>query len=107
MGRRLSAVVTTAFSPDGQRIVSGSSDRKMRLWDANTGKQLGAPFKGHKDAVSTVAFSHDGKQIVSGSNDTTVRLWDAMTGKQIGQPLNDVLRRLRCSERESSLTFRY
>ncbi len=79
-------VMSVAFSSDGERIVSGSSDKTMRLWDAKTGASIGQPFKGHEDGISSVAFSPDGRRIVSGSSDKTVRLWDAKTGASIGQP---------------------
>ncbi|BDM83557.1 WD40 repeat domain-containing protein [Acaryochloris marina] len=75
------------ISPDGQRIVSGNSDRTIRLWDAKTGKPIGEPLTGHKDQVTSVAYSPDGQRIVSGSWDKTIRLWDAKTGKPIGEPL--------------------
>ena len=76
-----------AFSPDGTRIVSGSEDNTLRLWDASTGQPIGAPLQGHEDAVNSVAFSPDGTRIVSGSEDKTLRLWDASTGQPIGAPL--------------------
>ena len=80
-------VVAVAFSPDGQRIVSGSEDKTLRLWDAKSGAPIGAPLRGHDDAVSSVAFSPDGQRIVSGSGDKTLRLWDAKSGAPIGAPL--------------------
>ncbi|PZO52452.1 MAG: hypothetical protein DCF15_13745, partial [Phormidesmis priestleyi] len=80
-------VTSAAFSPDGQRIVSGSSDKMLRLWDARTGVAIGQPLAGHGSSVLSVAFSRDGQRIVSGSADNTLRLWDAQTGAAIGQPL--------------------
>ena len=40
-----------------KRIVSGSLDRTVRVWDAVTGQALGQPLTGQTDAVFSVAFS--------------------------------------------------
>jgi hypothetical protein len=69
-------ITSVAFSPDGARIVSGSDDNTLRLWDANTGQPIGQPLEGHEFSVRSVAFSPDGAHIVSGSGDKTLRLWD-------------------------------
>ena len=82
-----SEVSSVAFTPDGKRIVSGSWDTTVRLWDAHTGQPVGQPMTGHTAPVFSVAFSPDGKRIVSGSADKTLRLWDADTGKPIGDPM--------------------
>ncbi|KIK64688.1 hypothetical protein GYMLUDRAFT_981954 [Collybiopsis luxurians FD-317 M1] len=79
---------SVAYSSDGTRIVSGSSDRTVRIWDATTGTQIGHPLHGHDHFVLSVAFSPDGTRIVSGSLDRTVRIWDTTTGTQIGHPLH-------------------
>ncbi len=80
-------VSSVAFSSDAKRIVSGSADNTLRLWDVTTGQPIGPPLQGHTDGVRSVAFSPDGKSIVSGSADKTLRLWDAQSGKPIGPPL--------------------
>jgi eukaryotic-like serine/threonine-protein kinase len=72
-------VISAAYSPDGTRIVSSSSDRTARIWDARSGVQL-AVLSGHGDVVNTAAYSPDGTRIVTASNDKTVRIWDAHTG---------------------------
>ncbi|KAG8724238.1 hypothetical protein FRC09_020676 [Ceratobasidium sp. 395] len=78
---------STAYSPDSRRIVSGSKDGAVRIWDAETGDVGLGPLMGHSGAVNSVAFSPDGRWIVSGAGDMTIRLWDAETGKARGEPL--------------------
>jgi WD40 repeat protein len=57
--------MSVAFSPDGKRIVGGSLDKTLRLWDAETGTAI-STLSGHTNGVLSVAFSPDGKRIVSG-----------------------------------------
>ena len=80
-------ITCASFSSDGKRIVSGSGDETIRLWDAETGELVRPPLEGHQSFVWSVAFSPDGKRIVSGSRDKTIRLWDAETGELVRPPL--------------------
>ena len=82
-----SGVSSVAFSQDNKRIVSGSWDQIILVWDAETGEVVVGPLKGHTQFVTSVAFSQDSKRIVSGSGDETIRVWDAETGEVVVGPL--------------------
>ena len=107
-------VLSVAFSPDGRHIVSGSSDKTIRVWNVQTVvRQVGNSLQGYTSQpsvpvslpldkghivnslqgnpgqVMSVAFSPDGMCIVSGSSDLkTIQVWNAQTGAQVGNPLH-------------------
>jgi WD40 repeat protein len=68
------AVNSLAFSPDGQKLVSGSDDRTVNLWKLTTKKRFYS-FFGAKDGISAVSFSPNGKEIAASSLDRTVTSW--------------------------------
>src|ERR1700749_3755396 len=73
-------IYTYAFSPDGKHAITGSDDRKLRLWDVETGRCLRV-FKGHWAPVWSVAWSVEQRRALSGAGDNTVLLWDVETGR--------------------------
>ena len=75
-------VLAVAFSPDGTRLASGSTDTTVRLSDT-TGDQDQIILQKHTGPTNVLAFSPDGKMLASGSTDKTVQLWDATTGEPL------------------------
>jgi WD40 repeat protein len=75
-------VDSAAFSPDGSRIVTASSDTTARIWDAATAREI-AVLRGHDKSVFSASFSPDGSRIITASSDKTARIWNAATGDQL------------------------
>jgi eukaryotic-like serine/threonine-protein kinase len=71
-----------AFSPDGKRLAGASDDKTVKVWDAQTGREL-VTCTGHTDRVTNLAFSPDGKRLISASYDKTVKVWDSQTGQEV------------------------
>lgn len=78
-------VMSVAFSPVANRVVSGS--REIRSWDATSGAVILPPMLGHRQKISSIIFSPDGKRLFSGSQDKTIRVWDAYSGTEVRTPL--------------------
>lgn len=72
---------SVAFSPDGRRVVSGSS-KIVAIWDAVTGAQV-IEIPAHTGTVHTVAFHPSGDKILSGSWDGSLRMWEVASGKEL------------------------
>ena len=71
---------SVVFASDGRSLVSGGSDRTVKLWDMQTGGVV-RTFSGHTDIVRSVSISADYTTIASGSWDKTTRLWNIHTGE--------------------------
>ncbi|KAG2741668.1 WD40 repeat-like protein [Suillus brevipes Sb2] len=67
---------------DKKRIIVHSHDRSFRVWDLETGTQVGEEWE-DKDGAMTIALSPDGKKVASGGFDSAVKLWSVDTGKVI------------------------
>jgi len=76
------SVTCCAFSPDGTRVTSGSSDRSLRVWDVQSGECL-SEMRGHGGGLEACAFSPDGSRLITASEDRTLRFWDSGSGECI------------------------
>jgi WD40 repeat protein/serine/threonine protein kinase len=71
-------ITAVAWSPTGSVIASGSglsAGGPIRLWDAASGKPLGA-LEGHTCWISQLIFSADSLRLYSAGIDHTIRIWD-------------------------------
>jgi WD40 repeat protein len=69
-----------AFTPDGQRIVTGSGDRIVRVWDRQTGALI-HELRGHRADIGHIGVSPDGRTIASIDDDGMLKLWHNATGQ--------------------------
>lgn len=80
---RLGLVITSiAFHPDGHRLVSGSWDGEVEVFDVKSGDQL-LRLHGY-GGVLCVAYSNDGQMIAARLEDGIIRIWDVASGRGIG-----------------------
>jgi WD40 repeat protein len=68
-----------AFSQDGRLLATGDQDGNIRLWNAATLQEIGAPMSSDAHPVDSLAFSADGRMLAVGSSDGNVQLWDTAT----------------------------
>ncbi|MDJ1181222.1 WD40 repeat domain-containing protein, partial [Roseofilum sp. BLCC_M91] len=75
-------VSSITITPDGSKVISGSEDNTLRVWDIATGESL-AVLEGHQGGVYSIAITPDGSKIIAGSGDNTLRVWDIATGESL------------------------
>jgi WD repeat and SOF domain-containing protein 1 len=80
----VAAVMSVEFSPTGEKLVSGSYDRSVRLWDRQKGHSEDIYHTKRMQRVFSVAWSSDNNYILSGSDDGNVRLWRAKASNRQG-----------------------
>jgi WD40 repeat protein len=81
------AVTSVSLSGDRRYVVSGSTDRTVKLWEIATGQCL-RTFAGHTAAVTAVALSPDGRCAISASADRLLKVWVLDWELEDNQPAN-------------------
>jgi hypothetical protein len=77
-------VFSVHYSQDGRRILSGSFDGTLKLWDPAAKTEV-STWEGHTDNVRAVALSPDGTRAVSGGSDRKIIFWNAESGTVISR----------------------
>lgn len=77
---------TAEFSPDGERLFSGSSesaggDITVRIWDISPAGSVEPIFYPHKDTVNGLTFNPDGDRLVTAGADGSAIIWDVASGQ--------------------------
>jgi WD40 repeat protein len=92
---RQNGVNSIAVTPDGKWVISGSSDKKIKVWSLYKwegffkllqnlipAKQM-FTLTGHGDRVNALAVTPDSNRLISGSNDKTIKVWSLETAKEL------------------------
>jgi autophagy-related protein 16 len=80
-------VFASTFSADGLRVVTGSHDRTIKIWDATKGTCFRTIFC--FSSCNAVVMSMDGGMVTSGHLDNSVRMWSTRSGESLGEMLRD------------------
>ncbi|KAG2052848.1 WD40 repeat-like protein [Suillus hirtellus] len=75
-------VTEVAFILSTRLLVTGSDDESLRVWDLDTGKQVGEPLLGHDAMVYAVSASPDGRWIASGGRNGSILVWEVATNER-------------------------
>ena len=87
------SVSAVAFSPIGERFISGNIEGELYVWDIHAWKKKHSLI-GHTGGIRQVTFHPNGTQIATVSQDKTIRLWDVESAEQLVMfftaPLSDI-----------------
>ncbi len=80
-------VRTIAVNPDDQRVVTGSYDGSVRVFDLRDVTAPRPPLRSARHFVTSARFSADGQWLVTGSVDGRAYLWDVNADPRTIQPV--------------------
>ncbi|KAF5746972.1 Transducin/WD40 repeat-like superfamily protein isoform 1 [Tripterygium wilfordii] len=69
------SVYALALNDSGTLLVSGGTEKVVRVWDPRTGLKT-MKLRGHTDNIRALLLDSTGRFCLSGSSDSMIRLWD-------------------------------
>jgi WD40 repeat protein len=63
------------YLPDGRRVVTGSGDGTVKVWNLENGEQEGTSMK-HAREVWNLAVTRDGTKIISSDDEGEIKVWN-------------------------------
>ncbi|MDX2035148.1 MAG: WD40 repeat domain-containing protein [Isosphaeraceae bacterium] len=76
-------VYSVAFAPDGSRIITGSSDAAIKVWDVSKAAVVKDLPKAHAGVVYSVAVTPKGDLLLSAGEDKLIKAWSFPEGKEL------------------------
>lgn len=77
-GHSWGGVKSVVLSPDGKTVVTGGGDKKIKVWNVATGRELRTFHT--KKKILNLKFNPDGKKIISGEEGGVLKSWDLISG---------------------------
>lgn len=81
-GHHQSNVIDIIVSPNDRYVLSSSQDRKVKVWDFETGKEL-TELVGNEHPIAAIALSESGVIAALGSMDSRISIWDMEHNKKM------------------------
>ena len=84
---KLGGFSSVCFAANGNRIITGDADGKIRVYDAGT-RQEQRSWPAHTKPIRGVASSRDGSQVATAGEDGVLRVWDTRSQKLVHEFAN-------------------
>ncbi|MDG2214408.1 MAG: WD40 repeat domain-containing protein, partial [Verrucomicrobiota bacterium] len=99
------SALAVVFSADSKRLITGSGDKIIHIWDTETGKQANS-VSGHKGAVNGLGVTPSG-HLISVSADKTAILWNLAREWKLERTLGSERVDSPIVDRATALSFSY